>query len=84
MLRPYVEPFSRPWIVNPVKQLSSGQVVLADAGQGCYNTVYLISNSPTTVYPLNRIPPQPILLGQMVLQDIFEILLRRSHIEQFP
>lgn len=34
-------PFSRPWTVNPVKQLSSGQVVLVDEGQGCCNTVYV-------------------------------------------
>jgi nucleoside-diphosphate-sugar epimerase len=34
-------PFSRPWTINPVKQLSSGQVVLVDEGQGCCNTVYV-------------------------------------------
>ncbi|NJO52096.1 MAG: NAD-dependent epimerase/dehydratase family protein [Leptolyngbyaceae cyanobacterium RM2_2_4] len=34
-------PFSRPWTINPVKQLSTGQVVLVDEGQGCCNTVYV-------------------------------------------
>ena len=34
-------PFSRPWTITPVRQLKSGQLVLADGGEGCCNAVYV-------------------------------------------
>lgn len=34
-------PFSRPWTINPLRQLSTGLVPLPNEGRGCCNAVYI-------------------------------------------